>query len=151
MKQLLALIIILGGGYVAYTHKDELLQKYAEFRGEKTAAVPAEATTSPGPAAPAKPAFESKIEATPLAPGEKHLAPIGTFYMLDRASTMTDDGIVAVNPGEPVKLLQQLPGDRMKVVAGKNVFEIKKAQATNDLDLAREAEKKDFVAHGGKL
>jgi hypothetical protein len=153
MKLLIALIIIGGLGYLGYTHKDELLAKYAELRGQVTNAPPGASPSGSDstPGAPAAPAFQSKIDAPPSAPGEKHLAPAGTFYMKTRAKHDTDSGIVAVAPAEPVQLLERLKNGNLKVVHGSDVFEVKESDVTNDLDEAREIEKQDFVAHGGKL
>jgi hypothetical protein len=39
----------------------------------------------------------------------------------------------------------------MSVTTGDTDFEVKESQVTNDLDAAREAEKREFVARGGKL
>ena len=153
MKWLLVLLVIGGLGYAGYTYKDEIQQKIADFRNPPSDSVaPADAPTAPGtPAAPARPAFTSKIADGPAQPGEKHLAPVGTFYMTERVTKVTPSGIIAVNPAESVRLMEQLPNQKMKVLRGADVFEVKTAQVTNDLDVAREVEKKDFVAHGGKL
>ena len=153
MKWLLVLIVLGGLGYAGYTYKDEIQQKIAEFRNPSSDSVaPASAPTAPGaPGAPAHPAYTSKIAEGPAQPGEKHLAPVGTYYMTERVTKATASGIIAVNPAEPVRLMEELPNQKMKVLRGGDVFEVKSSQVTNDLDVAREVEKKDFVAHGGKL
>ena len=153
MKWLLVLLVIGGVGYAGYTYKDEILQKIADFRNPPPdSIVPGDASTAPGaPASPARPAFTSKIGDGPAQPGEKHLAPVGTYYMTERVTKVTPSGIVAVNPAEPVRLMQELPNQKMKVLRGGDIFEVKASQVTNDLDVAREVEKKDFLAHGGKL
>ena len=104
MKWLLVLLIIGGLGYVAYTHQDEIIAKVSEWRGVVTNAATAPATVSDNstPGAPPAPTFQSKIEVPPAPPGEKQLAPPGTFYMKTRAKHDTDSGIVAVGPAEPV-------------------------------------------------
>ncbi len=71
--------------------------------------------------------------------------------MTERVSVTTDDGVAALNVADQVKLVEKLPGNRMKVTDGHNTVVIKSSQATNDLVLARQAEAADFVAHGGTL
>jgi hypothetical protein len=155
MKSLLALIIIAGAGYVGYIHKDEIMAKVSEWRGQITG--PSGGTaTAPGadgsaPGVPAAPSFQSKIADAPTAPGEKHLAPPGTFYMKIRAKHDTDSGIVAVAPAEPVQLLERLKNGNLKVAHGADIFEVKESEVTNDLDEARDIEKQEFVSRGGKL
>jgi hypothetical protein len=63
-------------------------------------------------------AYKSRIELPQItAPGEKRVAPPGVFYMLDRVSVETRDGVVAVVPGDKVKLLQRKP-NRLKLTTG---------------------------------
>jgi hypothetical protein len=158
MKWLIVLIVIGGLGYLGYTHQDEVMAKYAEIRAKITG-TPAESAATPttpsgspsSQPAPSARQFESKIADAPSAPGEKHVAPPGIFYMTERVSATTANGIVAVSPAEQVTLLGRPTPGRMKVMRGSDTFEIKESQATNDLDVAREVEKKEFVAHGGKL
>ncbi len=159
MKWLITLLLLGGLGYLGFTHKEEVLAKINSLRGISSPAsgdANGDASASGAPGSPAAPkVFESKI-AIPTAeaqPGEKHLAPAGVFYLKDRVKVENAEGIFAANPGEQVKLLERLPGDRMKVVStdGNHTYEIKSSQATNDLDEARDAEKRNFLAHGGKL
>jgi hypothetical protein len=71
--------------------------------------------------------------------------------MTERVSQTTDFGVVALKVAYKVVALQRLPGNKMKVTDGRNEFTIKNSQATNDLDVARAAEEKDYVQHGGRL
>ena len=71
--------------------------------------------------------------------------------VIDLVSVMSAIGVKALAPGEKVRLLQRLSEGKMKVTADGADFEVKESQVTNDLDLAREAEKREFVARGGKL
>lgn len=146
MKWLIIIVILAGLGYLGYMHKEELLAKYNSLRGGASAASGSSAHQ-----------FESKIEipansagATPQ-PQQQHLAAPGVYYMVERVSATTSNGVAAINPGDEVKLLQKLPGDRMRVTNGATTMEIKNSQATNILEVAREAEKREFVARGGKL
>ena len=157
MKGLLILLVLAGAGYFGYTyyvdHKAEVDAKINTLLNrEQPAEVASGPEPTPAPAAvPAPPVFESKIGGSSATPGEKQFAPPGVFYVVDRVSAMTANGVKAVSPGEKVKLLQRLGNGRMRVTTGDADFEVKEAQVTNDLDLAREAEKREFVARGGKL
>jgi hypothetical protein len=161
MRLLLVLLVLGGLGYVAYLkvpaftqQVDKVLARFQE--SESAAPAEDEPASSPELAPAGRPPvarptpFASKI-APPAAPGEKQLAAPGVFYVLDRTSIMTDSGVHALNPGEEVRLLQRLPGGKMKVRMGTMEFEVKDSQVTNDLNIAREAEKREFVARGGQL
>jgi hypothetical protein len=159
MKRFLLLLLVLGvGGYAAYVKvpafHDQVNRLLAKFENVPPALEAQEQTAqaTPAPAVNGATPFTSKIEpSAPDAPREKQLAPPGIFYMTERVSVETRSGVQAVVPGDQVKLLQRLPNGRMRVTIGTADFEIKESQATNDLDVAREAEKADFVARGGKL
>jgi hypothetical protein len=156
MRFLLTVIVIAAAGYFGYNyyleHKEEVDQKIAALMNKANPEeAPEESTQESTPAAPPKRTFESKIEMPETAPGEKKVAPPGVFYMVDRISFETDSGIRAINPGEQVKLLQRMKNGRMKVMQGTDEFEVKETQVTNDLEVALQAEKSDFVARGGRL
>ena len=76
----------------------------------------------------------------------KHLAKPGVYYVLQRASIEHATGIAAVVPGEEVRLMRR-DGGTMRVTNGKYEFEMKEAQLTNDLDLAREVERQYALTH----
>ena len=106
------------------------------------------------PQAPAEPVFKSKIPIPDGPPGEKHYAPANTFYMVERVSVPSDTGVVAAVPGEKVELVKRNPDGTMKVKIWVKTqtynFDVKESQVTNDLDLAREAERK-FVLNPPKV
>ena len=148
MRSFIYLLVIAAAAYVGYTYyKDKIEGKSAE-ETEPVVAETQPARESPQAAAARQ--FQSKI---PLpassAPGEKHLAKPGTFYVLERASIEHASGIAAVVPGEEVRLMMRKDNGVMKVVsvAGKYEFEMKESQLTNDLDVAREAERKYALTH----
>jgi hypothetical protein len=158
--RLLLILILAGLGYLGFNyykdHKAEVDQRIDALLNRESApaadSAPGDTDSSaPGvtPEVPAATTFSSKIggEAT----GEKQFAPPGTFYVVKRVSVMTANGVKAVSPGEKVKLLQRVGGGKMKVTTGDSDFEVDESAVTNDLDLAREAEKQEFVARGGKL
>ena len=140
MRQLVYLLIIGAAGYLGYNYyRDHFANK------SEDGAAPSAEVASSAPAKKPEPAFQSQIPAS--VPGEKHLAPPGIFYMLDRVSVETAAGISAVVPGEKVKLLQRKGDGALKVTTGKIELDVKESQTTNDLDLAREVEKKYVAVH----
>jgi hypothetical protein len=102
------------------------------------------------PGATTRGVFKSRIPAVETAgPGEKQLAPPGVFYMLERVTAETKNGITAVVPGDEVKLLSR-NGNKLRVIMGATEFEVTESQVTNDIALAREAEKNDFLRRTGQ-
>jgi hypothetical protein len=87
-----------------------------------TASAPAAA---PGANSPASPALVSRS-----------LAPIGTFYLLQRVSVTTDDGISSLNPGDKVTLVEDKGATKI-VTDGQNKFEVDPTQLTNNLDVVK--------------
>ena len=151
MKGLFILVLIGAAGYFGYTYytdnKAMVDQRINIFLKRQQPTEVALLQT-----APSRPAFESRIEAPqPAVQGQKQYAPPGVFYVVERVSRETGTGVKAVSPGEQVKLLQRMSNGRMRVTTGDADFEVKESQVTNDLDLAREAEKREFVARGGRL
>ncbi|HZH98386.1 MAG TPA: hypothetical protein VEX38_05395 [Fimbriimonadaceae bacterium] len=153
MRQLLTLIILAAGAYFGYQY---YLEHYAPSASpgaqEETGEVAPGGTSAPAPgvAAPATPKpFVSRISIPQVAAGEKPLAPPGVYYMLDRASVETKAGIRAVVPGDQVKLLQRKAG-KVKVTDGVADYEVKDTQVTNDLILAQQAERAEFMKRGGR-
>jgi hypothetical protein len=70
-----------------------------------------------------------------LFPPEKHLAPEGTFFLLQRVSRQTDSGVYALPPGAEVHRISQ-EGSTLTVSDGGKTFEVDAWQLTNDLDVA---------------
>lgn len=83
------------------------------------------------------------VELTPPPP-RKHLAPAGTFYMVDYVSMRTPHGITGFPPGEEVRFVSADPAKRVLVVANANgQVEVTPMQLTNDLDVAAMARRHD--------
>jgi hypothetical protein len=91
-----------------------------------------------------------KLPALPWAPAAaqatppervKHLAPQGVYYLLQRVSITTDDGIVGVDAGTKVTLVKDT-GASLQVTDGKTQFEVTPNQVTNDMDTAGALTKK---------
>ena len=154
MRFLLTVIVIAVVGYVGYDYyqknKEELDARIAAFF-DKASPNEAPQDSYEGPvAATPPPVFQSKIQMPDVPPGEKKVAAPGDFYLLERITVETPTGVVAVNPGEQVKLLGRKSG-KMRVMIGTMDFEVKESQVTNDLEVALEAEKREFVKRGGRL
>ena len=70
--------------------------------------------------------------------------------MLERVTYQHKNGVASIVPGEAVRLVKSNPDGTMKVRSGLYEFDVKESQVTNDLDLAREAERK-FVLNPPKV
>ncbi len=103
------------------------------------------------PVATPPPVFRSRLPPPRAAAGAREPAQPGVYYLLERVTTKTPRGVQAGLPGERVILLQRLPGGKMKVTVGDADFTVDASQLTDDVGVARELEKQDFVARGGQL
>ena len=146
MRSLIQLIVIAAAAYLGYMYytTGSLGLKI----GGATPSTSVE-TSEPAetPSAPAPPVFKSKIPVSEANPDGKHLAKPGVYYVLERASVEHDTGIAAVVPGDEVKLMMRKDNGSVKVTNGKFEFEMKESQITNDLDVAREFERKYALTH----
>jgi hypothetical protein len=154
MKWLSVVLFVAALCGLGYFFRDQIQHQLSpDNKAPVSAPEPAAALSTPIPATPAPTAAVAPTPSKPplkLEPG-KFFAPPGVYYMTERVSVTTDDGVAALNVADQVKLVEKLPGNRMKVTDGRNTVIIKTSQATNDLVLARQAEAADFVAHGGTL
>jgi hypothetical protein len=133
--------------YLGYVFWENLVEPNMEPAARTTAAVatpalppletPAPAPiwqappgATPMPASVAAPARVAIASPTPY----RNLAPEGTYFLIERISVMTDSGVVGVPPGTIVKLVSA--GPAMRVSDGKNEFEVRSTQLTNDYDVA---------------
>jgi hypothetical protein len=73
--------------------------------------------------------FSDKIQSSP-----PRLAPLGTFYVKEKISITTEDGIVSLRPGKMVTLIRE-SGNNSIVTDGKQEFEVAKTSLTNELDI----------------
>jgi hypothetical protein len=128
VKRFLPILIILGAvGFFVHRHWETLRPRVPPIFDPVIAAVTGE-PASRNPTPPGAP--------TPL-PRTGLVAPPGFLYMLERVSQTTDTGVVAVIPGEQVRLMQRQPNGRVRITTGKHDFEVKESQVTQDYDLAQ--------------
>ena len=59
-------------------------------------------------------------------------------------SVETPNGIIAVVPGDLVKLMQRKDNGKLRVTIGQADFDVKEEQVTQDPEVAQVAEKRDF-------
>lgn len=135
MRNLLYLLLIAGAAYLGWNY---LQNRPLPFS-------PTEIETEPSVTVRQAPEFESKIQIPEGAAAQKALAPPGVYYMLERVSVSTADGVKAMVPGEEVRLVERPKPGRMKVTAEGTTFDVAETQVTNDLQRAQAAEKQTFM------
>jgi len=64
--------------------------------------------------------------------------------MLDRVSVTVPDGVIAIVPGDLVKLVQRKDNGKLRVTINRADFEVKEEQVTQDPEIAQVAEKRDY-------
>jgi len=72
-------------------------------------------------------------------PRTGRVAAPGFLYMLERVSRTTDSGVVAVIPGEEVRIMQRKSKGRLRITTGRYDFDVQESQVTHDFDLAQAA------------
>jgi hypothetical protein len=163
MRLLVLIVIGIAGyyGWQAYQKDPNFLSKYLPNQqteetqpadSTEAQANTAEATASPSaPAAPAAPVFVSKIAVPAGSDGTDQKLPPGQFLMLERVSVETNDGVTAVVAGDLVKLIERRPNGTLRVTNGKNDFVVKESQVTQEVSVARDAEKRAFQLRYGAM
>lgn len=109
-------------------------------------------TPSPVAAAPAGSPSPVRAEPSPLplvqtptrpaatpTPDARRLAPPGEYYLLNRISVTTESGVLGVNAGTKVLLLERQENGALKVTDGPDDFIVAASEITNDLDAAERA------------
>jgi hypothetical protein len=92
------------------------------------------------------PPFASRIRVPAGVDGEPvGEIPPGYFYVVERASVQTRNGVIAIVPGDSVKLLHRHKDGRLKVTNDMADFLVKESQVTRSVEVAREAEQKDWA------
>ncbi len=147
---LLALAALAFFGWNYYKkHQDEInphipwLAKSSDAAGgEDNPAGPLTPVEGPRGAAqpPPREPFVSKIQVPVVPDGQKPMAPPGYVYITERVSAQTAHGVIAVVPGDLVKILQRKSNGTVKVTNDQVDFEVKESQTTRDTQTAIEAE-----------
>jgi hypothetical protein len=168
MRNLLVLIILAAGAYFGWKAWQEQPEWLVRLLPKQTPPAESEATpapdesnaegstatvATPAPApTPAPRKFISRINVPPAALGaeEGKLAP-GNFLVIERASVETKDGVVAIIPGDQVRLIERHADGTLTVTNGQQDFVVKESQVTQDIATAEEAERKDFEKRFGRL
>ncbi len=130
MKHLVPVLIILGAiAFFVHRHWSTVGPKVDPIIQPVISAVTGE-PTKPRP---------GTLPSAPELPRTGRVAPPGFFYMLERVSKKTDNGVIAVIPGEQVRLMQRKSNGRLRITTGRHDFDIKESQVTQDFDLAQAA------------
>lgn len=75
----------------------------------------------------------------------RHLAPEGTYFLLQRVALTTHSGVIGFAPGTKVNLAVR--NDSISTVTvGEHKFDVESSQLTNDLDIAASVAKADYTA-----
>lgn len=105
---------------------------------------PAQATNDLDRAARSIPGFSKAAFAATPNP-HPHIAPEGTYFLLETISVTTDSSIVGISAGTKVTFVSATPKGMM-VTDGTTQFEVNASQVTNDMDAAKQALKADAAA-----
>jgi hypothetical protein len=143
MKIILGIVAVVILGYVAWRWFAPAPTQHAPVTPAQTHRTP----TKPKPVA-ARPTPAKRVVARPTpartVAREQHLAPEGTFFLLQRASLPIDSGVIGFAPGTKVTLVEQ--ADSVSTVTdGEYEFKVPSSQLTNDLDLAASVAKADYT------
>ncbi len=100
---------------------------------------------TPSPASSRDPMRNSTGSAavTPKPAPVRHLAPEGTYFLLQFASITTPSGVVGLPPGTKITALAQYDTSFKVSDADDHAFLVTQSQITNDLDLAAAAARRD--------
>ena len=144
MRQVLIILVLVVAGYFGWGyyqgHKDTISIPFFS----KSDDTPAAATSPHGSESSPDAKFRSKIKVPEAPAGVKPMAPAGQYYMMDRVSVETKSGVIAVVPGDLVKLIERKENGVLRVTNDQADFEVKEQQVTQDPEAALVAEKLDF-------
>ncbi len=142
MKRFVSILIVGGAcAYIGYLYWTDYRSEVEAFIQPVIAAVagqsPAEPTPIPEPA---------PVPQLPPREAVRRVAPPGVFYMLERVKMTKDFAVLAIVPGEEVRLMQRLPKGRLRVTTGRYDFEVNESQVTQDYDLAQAVARNPSIA-----
>ena len=84
----------------------------------------------------AQPLVQTPTHPAPAAtPDMRRLAPPGVYYLVNRISVTTDSGVIGVNAGTKVLVLERQENGELKVTDGPDDFIVAASEITNDLDV----------------
>ncbi len=101
-------------------------------------AIPPELSPSPTPTPVATPVREAEPKPKPMV---ERRAPAGVLYLLEDTSVVINNGLQGFVAGTEIRLLKA-NGDLLQVAAGDCQFTVKKAQVTDNLDIAAAVRKR---------
>ena len=168
MRIVVLIIIGVAGfyGWQAYQKDPRFLSKYLPkdteevqpgetselpIASEGAPRVPATSETPSIPTTPAPPVFVSKITVPVKTDGDSQKLPAGQFLVLERVSVETRYGVTAIVAGDLVKLIERRPNGTLRVTNGKDDFVVKESQVTQEVSIAREAERRQFQKRFGAV
>ena len=103
----------------------------------------------PRVATPPTPNFVSRIRPSTAGGDPSRVAP-GRFLIIERASVETKDGVIAVVPGDEVRLMERHKNGTLTVTNGQAEFIVKESQVTQDIATAQAAEMHEFQKRFGR-
>lgn len=149
MRTLFIAIVVAAIGYLAFVSRDELQKAF------RHAPALAGNVASPALAAREVPSAVQVPEAAPVAeftpepsapviaeasttppPPRIRIAPPGIYFLATRVSVTTDSGVIAILPGEEVKLMYRNKDGTVRVQWGKQDVIVPETQLSKKLDLA---------------
>jgi hypothetical protein len=147
MRQLIFILALAALAYFGWNYYKKQKEAMASPPAEEVvteAPAPPAAERPRAPIPPAETRFVSKIRVPETPPGQKQMAPPGYVYITGRVSVETANGVIALVPGDLVKLLQRKNDGTVRVTNDLADFEVKADQVTQDTEIAQIAEKRDF-------
>lgn len=143
MRQALFILVVVVAGYFGWdyyqAHKDTISIPFLSKSGD----APADQSPETRDSEP-KVAFHSRIKMPDVPAGTKPMAPAGQYYMMDRVSVETKSGVIAIVPGDLVKLIERKENGVLRVTNDQADFDVKEQQVTQDPEAALVAERLDF-------
>ncbi|HKR31100.1 MAG TPA: hypothetical protein VJT08_11510, partial [Terriglobales bacterium] len=101
---------------------------------------PAEQVT---PNSETTPSPDAVAAATATPTPARHIAPEGTYFLLELVSINTAAGVIGDRPGTKVAVVKRETSKLQVSDAEHHIFSVKPSQLTNDIDVAAEVAKRD--------
>jgi hypothetical protein len=136
MRILFTIILVVAAGYLSFVARSEF--RRPAKNPAAASAVPQFALTEAAPTvASESTAADSSAVAPTAAPATRRVltAPPGVYYVTARASNENTAGVIAVLPGESVKLLYRNKDGTARVRWGRHDLTVPEARLTKEFDL----------------